>query len=153
MRLLEPLVSIDPRTSPRALVLTGTTVPVDAVLNWIKGGQSLDQIEGRSPGLRRAHLVAVLEAIREAALGLAVPFDDTPGALIVSDRERMSGTPTFARSRVPIDTLFDHVVAGDSLMVFLDDFPGITPEHAHAVMDAALAAAVAAAPRDMAAAE
>jgi uncharacterized protein (DUF433 family) len=42
------------------------------------------------------------------------------------NRERMGGTPCFAGSHVPIWSLFDHVKAGDSIAVFLDDFPPIT---------------------------
>jgi uncharacterized protein (DUF433 family) len=47
------------------------------------------------------------------------------------NHERMSGTPCFTGSRVPIQSLFDHLEAGDSLDDFLADFPPVT--HAQTV--------------------
>ena len=41
--------------------------------------------------------------------------------LITVDPEIHSGTPVFAGTRVPVKTLFDHLEAGDSLEVFLDE--------------------------------
>jgi uncharacterized protein (DUF433 family) len=40
---------------------------------------------------------------------------------------------------VPIQTLFDHIEAGDSLEVFLDDFPSVSRELAVAVLEQAKA--------------
>ena len=51
------------------------------------------------------------------------------------NRERMSGTPCFTGTRVPIQSLFDHLEAGDSLETFLDDFPGVTREQAVALLE------------------
>ena len=48
--------------------------------------------------------------------------------LITIDPEIHSGTPVFSGTRVPVKTLFDHLEAGDSLEVFLDDFPSVTRE-------------------------
>lgn len=56
-------------------------------------------------------------------------------SLITVDPEIHSGTPVFAGTRVPIKTLFDHLEAGDSLEVFLDDFPSVSWELAIAVLD------------------
>lgn len=60
--------------------------------------------------------------------------------LITVDPEIHSGTPVFAGTRVPVKTLFDHLEAGDSLEVFLDDFPSVTREQAIAVLEEARAA-------------
>jgi uncharacterized protein (DUF433 family) len=60
-----------------------------------------------------------------------------PDPLITVSPNRLSGTPVFAGTRVPVQTLFDHLEAGDSLDVFLDDFPNVTREHAIAVLDSA----------------
>ena len=57
--------------------------------------------------------------------------------LISVDPERLGGEPVFKDTRVPIRSLFDHLKAGDGLEVFLDDFPGVTREHAQAVLDLA----------------
>ena len=62
--------------------------------------------------------------------------------LITVDPEIHSGTPVFAGTRVPIKTLFDHLESGDSLEVFLDDFPSVTRELAIAVLEEARAALV-----------
>ena len=45
---------------------------------------------------------------------------------VTVDPEIHSGTPVFTGTRVPIKTLFDHLEAGDSLEVFLDDFPSVS---------------------------
>ena len=59
--------------------------------------------------------------------------------LITIDPEVHSGTPVFRGTRVPIKTLFDHLEAGDSLEVFLDDFPSVSRELAVAVLEEAQA--------------
>ena len=55
--------------------------------------------------------------------------------LIEVDPEKMSGTPVFPGTRVPINHLFDYLEAGDSLDVFLDDFPSVTREQALGVLE------------------
>jgi uncharacterized protein (DUF433 family) len=62
--------------------------------------------------------------------------------LITIDPEIHSGTPVFAGTRVPVKTLFDHLEAGDSLEVFLDDFPSVSRELAIAVLEEARTALV-----------
>ncbi len=62
--------------------------------------------------------------------------------LITVDPEIHSGTPVFRGTRVPVKTLFDHLEAGDSLDVFLDDFPSVSRELAVAVLEQARTALV-----------
>ena len=62
--------------------------------------------------------------------------------LITIDPEIQSGTPVFAGTRVPVKTLFDHLEAGDSLQVFLDDFPSVSRELVVAVLEEARAALI-----------
>ena len=50
--------------------------------------------------------------------------------------QRMSGAPCFAGTRVPIQTLFDHLEADDPLSTFLEDFPPVTQEQAVALLEA-----------------
>lgn len=50
------------------------------------------------------------------------------------NRERMSGAPCFAGTRVPVQNLFDYLAGGEPLGEFLEDFPGVTPEQAEAVI-------------------
>ena len=49
----------------------------------------------------------------------------------------MSGTPVFRGTRVPIESLFDHLEEGVSLDEFLDDFPTVTREQAVEVLEMA----------------
>ena len=51
------------------------------------------------------------------------------------DPERMSGAPCFTGTRVPINHLFDYLEAGDSLDVFLEDFPTVTRDQALGVLE------------------
>ncbi len=45
--------------------------------------------------------------------------------IINRDPGILGGTPVFNGTRVPIKILFDHLEAGDSLDVFLEDFPSV----------------------------
>lgn len=63
-----------------------------------------------------------------------------PNPLITSTPERLGGTPVFAGTRVPVQTLLDYFEGGDSLDDFLLDFPTVTREHAIAVLEAAKSA-------------
>lgn len=40
----------------------------------------------------------------------------------------MGGTPVFAGTRVPVQTLLDYLEAGESIDDFLDGFPSVTRE-------------------------
>jgi uncharacterized protein (DUF433 family) len=51
------------------------------------------------------------------------------------DPEKMSGTPVFTGTRVPITHLVDYLKAGDSLDTFLTDFPTVTREQALGVLE------------------
>ena len=57
--------------------------------------------------------------------------------LITSSPEVMGGTPVFAGTRVPVQTLFEYLEAGDSIDDFLDGFPTVTREQVVAVLEAA----------------
>ena len=59
---------------------------------------------------------------------------DLPNPLITSNKDRLGGTPVFAGTRVPVQTFFEYVEEGEPLDVFLDHFPGVTREHAEAVL-------------------
>jgi uncharacterized protein (DUF433 family) len=50
--------------------------------------------------------------------------------LINIDPEILGGEPVFMGTRVPVKSLPDHLAAGISLDVFLDDFPTVTREQA-----------------------
>jgi uncharacterized protein (DUF433 family) len=46
--------------------------------------------------------------------------------LIVRDPEILGGEPVFAGTRVPVKALTDYLEGGDTLDVFLDDFPSVS---------------------------
>lgn len=60
-----------------------------------------------------------------------------PDPLITSSPDRLGGTPVFAGTRVPVQGLIDYLEAGDSLDVFLTQFPSVSREHAIAVLELA----------------
>ena len=49
-------------------------------------------------------------------------------SIITISPEIMGGTPVFAGTRVPIQTLLDYLKAGESINDFLDGFPTVTKE-------------------------
>jgi uncharacterized protein (DUF433 family) len=55
--------------------------------------------------------------------------------LIQRSDEILGGTPVFAGTRVPVQTLFDYLEGGDSLDEFLEDFPAVSREHAVMVLE------------------
>jgi len=63
--------------------------------------------------------------------GRFMPLD----SVIFRDPEILGGTPVFRGTRVPVDTLIDYLEAGDSLDVFLDNFPSVTREAAVAALE------------------
>lgn len=50
------------------------------------------------------------------------------------DPEILGGTPVFLGTRVPVESLFDHLENGVSLNEFLEDFPSVTKEQAIEVL-------------------
>ncbi|MFZ1800881.1 MAG: DUF433 domain-containing protein [Chitinophagaceae bacterium] len=57
--------------------------------------------------------------------------------LITIDTDILGGLPVFKGTRVPVESLFDHLEAGVSLDEFLDDFPTVSKEQAVALLDIA----------------
>ncbi len=63
--------------------------------------------------------------------------------VISRDPETMGGTPVFAGTRVPVQTLIDYLSGGESLDDFLDGFPSVSREQAEAFLQIALNSALA----------
>lgn len=51
--------------------------------------------------------------------------------------EIMGGTPVFAGTRVPVETLLDYLKAGESIYDFLDGFPTVTKAQVIALLEEA----------------
>lgn len=49
--------------------------------------------------------------------------------------EILGGTPVFRGTRVPIETLFDHLKSGVTIEEFLDDFPSVNREQVTQVLE------------------
>ena len=60
----------------------------------------------------------------------------------------MSGTPVFAGTRVPVESLIQHLRSGDTLDDFLSDFPTVRREQAEAFLSLALNDALDLVPHD-----
>jgi uncharacterized protein (DUF433 family) len=56
-------------------------------------------------------------------------------SLVESDPEKMSGTPVFVGTRVPVQNLFDCLASGENIEEFLDDFPTVTREQVMGVLE------------------
>jgi uncharacterized protein (DUF433 family) len=54
---------------------------------------------------------------------------------VARDSEVMGGTPVFAGTRVPVQTLLDYLEAGESIDDFLEGFPTVTRRHVIAFLE------------------
>ena len=57
--------------------------------------------------------------------------------IITSSPDVMGGTPVFAATRVPVQTLVDYLKAGESIDDFLEGFPTVTREQVIAFLEEA----------------
>jgi uncharacterized protein (DUF433 family) len=61
---------------------------------------------------------------------MMMPKQVTTTLLIAIDPQVMSGTPVFAGTRVPIQTMFDYLMDDCTLTEFLENFPTVSREAA-----------------------
>ena len=57
--------------------------------------------------------------------------------IITSSTDVMGGTPVFAETRVPVQTLLDYLKAGESIDDFLEGFPTVRREQVIAFLEEA----------------
>jgi uncharacterized protein (DUF433 family) len=57
--------------------------------------------------------------------------------IITSSPDVMGGTPVFAGTRVPVQTLLDYLKAGESIDDFLEGFPTVSREQVIAFLEEA----------------
>lgn len=55
--------------------------------------------------------------------------------IVIVDPEIQSGAPVFYGTRVPVQNPFDYLEEGDSLEVFLAQYPSVSRERAIAVLE------------------
>ena len=114
---MPPIVDLD-EGSREGPVFEGTDVPVQYMFEY------LDRVH---------NLHAFLDDFPEVSMGQAVKAMRErvrAKSVIHSNRDYVSGTPVFKGTRVPVDTLFDFLTAGDNLDDFLEDFPTVSREQA-----------------------
>jgi len=68
-------------------------------------------------GTPRRAWQGVVESVILGVMGKALP--------ITVDREILSGTPVFRGTRVPVQTLVDYILDGETLETFLHNFPTV----------------------------
>lgn len=66
--LPEPLITVSSEYLGGEPVFTGTRVPVQALFNYIEGGDPLDEFLDDFPDVSREHAIAVLDIARRAAI-------------------------------------------------------------------------------------
>ena len=57
--------------------------------------------------------------------------------IITVDKRILGGTPVFKGTRVPVETLFDHLESGITIDAFLDDYPSVTRDQVIQVLELA----------------
>jgi uncharacterized protein (DUF433 family) len=57
--------------------------------------------------------------------------------IITASPDVMGGTPVFAKTRVPVQTLLDYLKAGESIDDFLEGFPTVSKEQVVAFLEEA----------------
>ena len=57
--------------------------------------------------------------------------------LVTRSADRAWGATVFAGTRVPVDTLFDYLAAGETLDEFLKQFPTVSRDQAIALLERA----------------
>jgi uncharacterized protein (DUF433 family) len=57
--------------------------------------------------------------------------------IVHTDPEILGGTPVFVGTRVPVQSLFDYLEAGETLDEFLRQFPSVRRDQALAALDIA----------------
>jgi uncharacterized protein (DUF433 family) len=57
--------------------------------------------------------------------------------IITASPDVMGGTPVFAGTRVPVQTLVDYLKAGESISDFLEGFPSVAKEQVIAFLEEA----------------
>jgi len=62
------LVSRDPEIHSGDAVFAGTRVPVETLVDWLQGGDTIEDFLENFPSVRREQVMATLELLREYLL-------------------------------------------------------------------------------------
>jgi uncharacterized protein (DUF433 family) len=72
-----PLISRDLEVMGGAAVFAGTRVPVETLLDYIEGGETIDDFLEGFPTVRREQVIAFLEQSRDRLIGCEITPTDT----------------------------------------------------------------------------
>jgi uncharacterized protein (DUF433 family) len=95
--------------------------------------KELTMLDAATP-IRLKHIAALAPELLE---GDKIQPGHPLFGLIWINPNRVSGTPCFYATRVPVKTLFDCLAVGETLEQFLEDFEGVEREQALAVLELA----------------
>ena len=71
--MTQPLVTSSPDILSGTPVFAGTRVPVQAFIDYLEGGDTLDEFLRQCPSVRREQAIAALEQARDSVLTSARP--------------------------------------------------------------------------------
>ena len=69
---MSSVVKIDPEIMSGAPCFSGTRVPIQNLIDYLEGGDSIDEFLEDFPSVRREQVIAFLEEAKESALSRAV---------------------------------------------------------------------------------
>jgi uncharacterized protein (DUF433 family) len=69
---MSSVVKIDPEIMSGAPCFAGTRVPIRNLIDYLEGGDSIDEFLEDFPSVRREQVIAFLEEAKESALARAV---------------------------------------------------------------------------------
>ncbi len=69
---MSSVVKIDPEIMSGAPCFAGTRVPIQTLIDYLEGGDSIDEFLEDFPSVRRDQVISFLEEAKESALARAV---------------------------------------------------------------------------------
>ena len=79
-----------------------------------------------------------MRVVSEVAVpGAPADNDNMASDIVSTSPDVMSGTPVFAGTRVPVQSLIEYLEAGDSIVDFLEGFPTVSREQVVAFLEEA----------------
>ena len=113
--------------APGDALFEGTDVPVKHLFQCLEESHNLNIFLHLFPTVTREQALAAMEEHNRAEAA----------SLIHSNPDIVSGWPVFKGTRLPVKNLFDYLVGGYSLDVFLDHFPTADKEQALRTLEVA----------------
>ncbi len=87
--------------------------------------------------MNKAWLLALLLPAYQRMMPLKNQLNSASMTTIQSSPDVLGGTPVFAGTRVPVQTLLDYLESGDRIDDFLQDFPSVSRDQAVQVLEIA----------------